>query len=138
MPLWKIRRNLAAIVIVLWPVACNLGFAYEEKLIGDYGLIAVDEMEQMSVCKFRNGGGGVAVINETVFAAGWNDEFLIAKQHPNHGSIDRSVTNFYILRVTDGELFGPYTESGYQKARQRLQLPGSLQFTRVFDRLAQM
>ena len=42
MPMWKIERNLATIIIVLWPVACNLGFAYEEKLIGGYGLIAVD------------------------------------------------------------------------------------------------
>jgi len=42
MPLWKIGRNLAAIAIGLTPVACHLGFAYEEKLIGGYGLIAVD------------------------------------------------------------------------------------------------
>jgi hypothetical protein len=136
MPLWKIGRNLAAIAIGLTPVACHLGFAYEEKLIGDYGLIAVDVMEQMSVSKFRNGTGGVAVINETVFAVGCNNEFLIAKQHPNRGKIDRSVTNFYILRVSDGELFGPYTESEYRKARQWLRLPESLQFTRVFERLA--
>ena len=136
MPLWKIGRNLAAIVIGLSPVACNLGFAYEERLSGDYGLIAIDVMEQMSVSKFRNGNGGVAVINQTVFAVGCNDEFLIAKQHPNRGTIDRSVTNFYIFRVTDGELFGPYTESEYRKARQRLQLPEALQFTRVFERLA--
>ena len=134
--MWKIQRSLATIIIVLWPVACNLGFAYEEKLIGDYGLIAVDVMEQMSVSKFRNGSARVAVINETIFATGWNDEFLIAKQHPNPGRIDRSVTNFYILRVTDGELFGPYTESEFRKARHRLQLPESLQFTRVFERLA--
>ena len=100
------------------------------------GLIAIDVMEQMSVSKFRNGNGGVAVINQTGFAVGFNDEFLIAKQHPNRGKIDRSVTNFYILRVTDGELFGPYTESEYRKVRQWLRLPESLQFTRVFERLA--
>ena len=135
MPLWKIGRNLAAIVIALWPVACNLGFAYEEKLGGGYGLIAIDVMEQMSVSKFRNGNGGVAVINQTVFAVGCNDEFLIAKQHPNRGKIDRSVTNLDILRVTDGELLGRTPNPSIEKL-DNAPVTGVLRFTRVFERLA--
>jgi hypothetical protein len=93
-------------------------------------------MEQMSVSKFWNGSGPIAVINETVFAPAEMMNFMIAEQHPNPGRIDRSVTNLYFLRVTDGELFGPYTESEFRKARHRLRLPESLQFARVFEQLA--
>lgn len=110
----------------------GFGFAYEKRLSGKYGLVATDVLEQMSVCEMLPSGSGLGVISETVFAVGWDEQYIIAKQHPDG---NKSITHFYILRVSDGTLTGPVDEMRFTMERHKIGVPASLSFTLVFDSL---
>ena len=117
----------------------GIGFAYEQELTGKFGLIACDTRTQMSLCEILPSGSGIGIVDQTVFAVGWNDDFIIAKRHPSDGSdtndIDRSVTEFYILTVATEKLLGPLDEAEFDKQRASLGLPEDLTFILVFEDL---
>jgi hypothetical protein len=127
----------AAICAIALGGCGGIGLAYEKKLSGNYALVATDVLEQMDVSKMLPSGSALGVIPATVFAVGWDNNFIIAKQHPNDAPhhIDKSVANFYILRVIDGSLTGPLDESAFQIKRKELQVREGLVFTLVFDEL---
>jgi len=120
------------------------GFVHDEHLIGRYYLNAVDIPEQMSVSYALGNGNELGLIDETVFAVGWNDRYIVAKQHPAN---DRRVTNYYYLEMAlDSTLLkpsndpnwqhksvtGPLTEAVFLAKKAELRLPD---FTRVIRSL---
>ncbi len=104
------------------------GFAHDEQLTGPYRLIAVDTLDQMSVSYGLPGGDAVGRISETVFSVGWNDRYIVAKQHPNN---DRTITHFYYLDISRDSTYadpiasvtGPLTEAEFLGKRRDLALP---------------
>jgi len=95
-------RCLFAFAIVTLPLVhvVGCGFYYEKRITGKYALVAVDVKNQMAVCEVLPRGGANVVISETVFAVGWDEHFIIAKQHRFlGGEILRDTTNYYLLRV---------------------------------------
>ena len=117
----------------------GIGFAYQQKLSGKFGLVACDTRTQMSLCEILPSGSGLGIIEQTVFAVGWNSDFIIAKRHPSEGfdttDIDKAVTEFYILNVATEKLLGPLDETEFATQRASLTLPDGLTFTLVFDDL---
>jgi hypothetical protein len=122
---------------LLLPGCGGFGFAYQKPLSGKYGLVATDILEQMSICEMLPGGSAIGLIPETVFAVGWDAHFIIARQHPNDAShrIDKSISNLYILRVSDGVLTGPLDEVTFTRERANLGVSEGLSFTLTFDTL---
>ncbi len=56
----------------------------ETKLIKDFWLNWYDdESNQFILLVDNDSTGGIPVINHTVFSIGYNDNFIIAKQHPD-------------------------------------------------------
>lgn len=114
---------------------CDL--VHNERLTGDYHLTAVDVMEQMAVSRNLHDGLFVGRIDETVFSVGWNDHYIVAKQHPGN---DRSVTHYYYLDISrdsphadpSESVTGPLTEAEFKKRQVELNLPA---FTRTFPKL---
>jgi hypothetical protein len=105
---------------------CGFGFSHDEQIVGPYQLIAVDVPEQIEVA-YSLGKDAVGRIPETVFAVGWNDRYIVAKQHPHN---DRAITNFYILDMsrdsaTDDPtaVTGPLNEADFARERSELGLP---------------
>ncbi len=104
------------------------GFVHDEHIIGPYRLIAVDVDDQMSISYDLGDGSAVGRIDETVFAFGFDQRFIVAKQHPNG---DRSVTNFFYLDMTKDSKYaepkdsvtGPLTEKQFESEAARLNLP---------------
>jgi hypothetical protein len=113
------------------------GFVHDEQLTGPYRLIAVDTLDQMSVSYRLPDGAAVGRISETVFSVGWNNRYIVAKQHPNN---DRSITNFYYLDISRDSTYadpslsvtGPLTEAEFVRKRSELGLP---EFTRTVKSL---
>ena len=109
-------------------ILSGCGFVHDERLTGDYRLIAVDVMEQMSVSLSLPGGSAIGRINETVFAVGWNDRYIVAKQHPAN---NRSITHFYYLDISRDSTYaepsqsvtGPLTEAEFAQRKAELKLP---------------
>ncbi len=118
--------RLCAVTAVFLLCAC--GFVHDEHLIGPYRLIAIDVSEEMSIRYSMAGGDAIGRINSTVFAYGWNDKYIVAKQHPMN---NRAVTNYYYLDIAkDGELVdpsvsvvGPMTEREFSLRTMELNLP---------------
>ena len=120
----KSAAFVTSFILLAFIIACGgIGFAYEKKLSGKYSLIACDNLEQMGISEEPSDGGNswTVVIPATVSAVGWDEHFIIARTHPPGG--------FYILRVADGLVSGPWEEPTYNAERKRLGVPKDLTFT---------
>ena len=137
--------RLAVLTVVLLTTACWQGFVYDEKLDGGYHLVAVDEMEQMSLCRSLDDGNcsGDGLPGETVFAAGANNRFITLARHPRvwPNPADHTKSEYYYLVRTSDEaerglppenVKGPFTEQQFKIEKSRLRLP---EFSRVFEEL---
>jgi hypothetical protein len=118
--------------------ACWQTVIFDEKITGLYRLSAIDISEQMSVCyELKDEDSCVGRIPETVFSVGWNEHFIVAKQHPSN---DKSVTNYFILDMRKDAKFldpsvsvtGPLSEAQYKRQPMLMSLP---RFSRTFDDL---
>jgi len=120
-------RYLAILVMSLCLTGC-WGFAHDELIAGPYRLIAVDLDEQMSVSYALHNGNAVGRINEMVFSAGANKEYIVAQRHPKG---DRTITEYYyIIRALDSEyadpsksVRGPFTKQEFESEKTELKLP---------------
>ena len=96
----------------------------------------------------RPGGAGNVVLNlttlgATVFAVGFNENYMIIKQHPRTWPYPHeNVTYFYILPLKEGMdwctmngLLGPMTIEQFNQKRKDLNIPNSLTFTKVMKDL---
>jgi hypothetical protein len=132
-------RSFPWLVLAL-PSAVLLGGcgAQGGRIDGPYSLEITDAPEDATVCYELDGGDCSGRIEETVFAVGFNADYLVAARHPHRfeeRSLDRSRTEYYyIIRSQDGprrdpsaSVRGPFSEAMFERERQRLGLP---QFTR--------
>jgi len=122
------------------------GNAYEEHISGKYYLVAGDGREQMGLCTTDEFRGYLGVIVPTVFAIGYDKDFIIVKQHPRHFDghdvMNRQVTSYYIVALKEQRgksdtdiVYGPMTKEKFHAKRKELGVPEDLQFTRVFKDL---
>jgi hypothetical protein len=136
---WLLAAAAVVLAAVLVSTRSGLmnGWEYEKRLPGGYSLLAVDLREEMNISQRLPNGDAVGVISATVFAVGWNDEFIIAKQHARafNGQHNERATNFYILRVSGGEVLGPLSAGQFAAERGKQALPSDLDFTLVLDDL---
>ena len=131
------KLSCHAALITFSGVLSGCGFVHDERLTGDYRLIAIDVLEQMSVSRSLPGGDTIGRIDETVFAVGWNDRYVVAKQYPAN---NRSVTNYYYLDMSRDNAYadpsqsvtGPLTEAEFKRHQAELTLPD---FRRVIKQL---
>ena len=132
-------------LLVLLSAACY-GPAYHQTLAHGYSLFAMDN--GTDVAFVRDGDHGVQfIVDPRVFAVGWDEQFFVIKQHPdpafgpkdaialNRTLMSLSETRFFILRVTDHQLFGPFDETSYSKQRTALGVTPALSFTLVLQDL---
>jgi hypothetical protein len=73
----------------------------KQKLIGNYYLVANDDIEDLTLSfhESTDENNYSSIIEATVFAVGYNDSYLIAKQHPRifPNPSNKGITNYYIL-----------------------------------------
>ena len=133
-----IRKNkknifLAFFLITFFSMICCNPIFYKKHLTGIFYLIACDGEEEMSI------QGNLVVVNATVFAVGYDNDFIIAKQHPREFTkpIDKSITNYYIISINDycDEAIGPLTLEQFNKKRKALNVSDSIKFTIEFEKL---
>jgi hypothetical protein len=116
-----------------------------EHLVGNYYLIKMDYAdENLEVSYKLEDENYVGVVGPIVFAVGFNDEFIIVKQHPtNFGdTINRSITDYYIIPLKfkvhdwpDENKIGPMTYKQFLMKREDLNIPDELDFSEVFKKL---
>lgn len=126
------------IAVLLSTLACGgIGLAYEHDLTEDYAVWATDLRAQAAVVRRdAEGSSASAVVGPMVYAYGWNQDFIIAKQHPNldgFEEIDESVTRWFIVDVAQDRVYGPLTEDAYTARRRELGMPTGLGFTQTIS-----
>jgi len=122
-----------------------MGFDTKEKVIGNYYLVAVDDEAELSLdyCDPADQNGCGGVIESTVFAVGYNEKYIIVKQHPRTfpNPPDKEVTNFFIVPIKEGfnyrtmnNLIGPLTLEQFNTKRKELNI-SNLKFAIEKDKL---
>ena len=109
--------------------------AYKEDLGNGYVVFAGDIMQDARIIRKdpKRSSGGRRVVPSTVFAYGWNDDFILAKQHPRKEfrKVDTGVTYWHIIEVTSGDVHGPLNEDEFRNLRTRLKVPEEISFKTI-------
>ena len=126
-------RGIAWAIAVAAPLtACDM--AGSRPIAGPYRLQPVEQHTQMIVVYDQGGGNYISRVEESVFAVGADDRYVVAARHPHepgYSPLDRSVTEyFYIDRARDQALadpslavVGPMDAASFQAASRKLGLP---------------
>jgi NDP-sugar pyrophosphorylase family protein len=122
----------------------GFGFIFKEHLFGDYYLVAPDAIEQCALSYHTEADGANygTVIEETVFAVGYNEKYLIAKRYYSKnwdGTLDKSEVEYCILPLKEGMnwrtkngLIETTDSLAFENRRKELGISG-LKFTRIID-----
>lgn len=126
----KLKRwqAFSCVVSMLLPILVGCGFVQDEAIIGPYRWIAVDDPNDMTVCYTVGQEDCVGRIPGTVFSVGWDDRYIVAKQHALN---DPSTTHYFILEMARDSLYaepsasvtGPLTEQAFTEKAKALHLP---------------
>lgn len=116
----------------------------EEKIIDNYYIAASDDSDEKFLSFHENSDNQIygSIIEPCVFAIGYNDKFIIAKQHPKEfgGRVNKTITNYYILplfpkmnwRNRNG-LIDPLTLEQFLFKRKELTISDSLMFSMEWE-----
>ena len=131
----KLYYIFSICAVVIFVGGCPFhGPIYEEDLVNGYAVWAADTMKDAAiVLKDKGSSGAIGVVPRTVFAYGWNDDFIIAKRHPEkkNRKVDTSLTYWYIVEVASGDVHGPLNEDEFDKLRTELKVPPELSFKTI-------
>ncbi len=95
----------------------------------------------MMLCWSLDSDSCEGIVEETVFAAGFDDRYVVVARHPNESK--KSIVEYYYLVRTprsedkeigarDIKVRGPFDQMQFEIEKRRLHLP---EFTRKFDDL---
>jgi hypothetical protein len=90
------KRGLIIIIAIITLCSCGQP-AVHKHLTDEIYLIAPDLIEQLSVSYHYSGGSYSNLVNQTVIAVGYNDEFVIVKQCPS----DKDTILYYIIDIKE-------------------------------------
>ncbi len=119
----------------------NCNNLQNEQISLRYYLVSVDSKENMSLGYSINDDNSsfVDVVGETVFSVGFDDKYIIVKQHPYN---NRNVTNYFIVPIyksfnysPDTGVIGALTYEKFMMARKELKISNDLNFTREIENL---
>jgi hypothetical protein len=123
--------NLFSYLILLTLTSCfGLFDSGSDKIVQDYEVAWIDTYDSRSI--YRN----VEIVGAYIYAVGHNSKFIVAKQHPkpNYDSpIDLSVTNYFIVKLTDNkytekkDVFGPLNKNQFDSLQNVLGV-GQIEF----------
>jgi hypothetical protein len=131
----KLYYLLSICAVAIFVGGCLRFPIYKEDLDNGYVVVAANVMQDARILRKdpERSSGGFRVVPRTVFAYGWNDDFILAKRHPQKKdrTVDTSVTYWYIIEVTSGDVHGPLNEDEFRKLRTKLKVPEEISFKTI-------
>lgn len=127
----KACRMMLTLAALAGLAACDGGGG---PLTGPYRLDTGDTIEETNLCFELESGDCVERIGPSVFAAGFDSNYVVAARHPHvpgTAGLDKGRTEyFYLVRAQDGarkdpsdSVRGPYDAAAFEAERRRLGLP---------------
>jgi hypothetical protein len=129
----KLPATLWVSLLLIGAGGCPfVGLAYEDDMVANYAVWAVDALDDAAIVRKTTANGATNVVGPMVFAYGWNNDFILAKQHPvrEWPKVDTGTTHWFIIEVGSGNVHGPLTERQYNELRQTIGVPPELTFTK--------
>jgi len=129
------------LAIAMFLTSCTGAVSYRKELIKDYELLAIDEYNGMSIVGYKD-QVRIGIVGAFVFNVGYNNDFIIAKQHPllPNGKVDIGITYFYIIPIKnkisdfpEENKIGPLSEEQFLRKRKEMGVPTDLNFTIHFN-----
>lgn len=122
------RRILAVLLLAVLLCGCAGLGDWAAPLVEDYALCRLSGYHIVLVRENESGSGGQIVIDALIYRVAYNENFIcVQRTDPPEGDEGLSIVpevDYYILRVSDGTLFGPYTAAEYQAQCNELQITG--------------
>ena len=131
---WKHCCTFSICAVVMLVGGCPfMGLVYEEDLVSGYAVWATDTVEDAAIVRKDKGGSGAAVVVPAMVTAyGWNDDFIIAKQHPEKDrKVNKSITYWYIVEVASSNVHGPLSEDDFNELRTKLKVSAEISFKTI-------
>ena len=137
----KKKFSLLILTLSLTLNSCYFGAGeIEVNLPGNYFLFGNNSVEETAIWFNTGEHSSDIIIKETVFAVGYNKDFIIAKSFPKDSlkPLKDNFVHYHILAVNEKS---PQKSSGmnfkeYKLKRDKLNLPYDLNFTIVFHEVA--
>lgn len=132
----KLQYKIAiAILTLLTFIGCP-DFVVKEKICGNYYLVASDAESEIFLAYHEPDDNSCyyGVIEKKVFAVGYDDSYIIAKQR----MANKIITNYFILPIKkkmdwkNTGLIGPLTLDQFNKKKQELRISPDLDFTILY------
>jgi hypothetical protein len=139
--MFRVKTTCNLIIFgVLITILSGCGGLITRKIIANYYLVSTDYDNQTTSLEYKldESGDYVGVIDEMVFEAGFDNKYIIAKQHPRNfpSPPNKLITNYYIISIVDTPtlspekgVIGPLTQQNFDIKRKELGIPNSLTFT---------
>lgn len=121
--------------------SCYFGAGLVEvDLPGNYSLFGNNSYEEIVILYNSSEHNNQIIVKETVFAVGYNKEYIIAKSYPVNSNVleeDKRVL-YHILLVDE---VSPQVSKGltfeeYKSKRKELEIPNDINFSIVFHEVA--
>jgi hypothetical protein len=117
---------------------------HKENVVGNYYLIATDAGEDMNLGFKHSESSYWTMVRNTVYAVGFNKEFIIVKQHPREfpSQPDNTITNYFIVPIysrvihsMDKDVIGPLSKEAFEDKKIELGIDKDLPFSIVLEDL---
>jgi hypothetical protein len=119
----------------------------DRKIVGRYFLVAVDYENSQTCLSYEIGNDEsfAGVVGPMIFAVGYDNRFIILKQHPvkliPHSTVDETITNYYIVAIpskytdipNDKNVYGPFDERQFFAKRKEFGVSDLIKFTISID-----
>lgn len=132
-----INKLFAVLLVCMLLCGCAVAGDWIAPLVEDYALCRLNSREIVLVQEYESGSGGMIVIDAYVYRVAWNEDFIcVQRTDPPEGDEGLPIVpevDYYILRVSDGTVFGPYTAAEYEKQCDALQITGLSQWKYAND-----
>lgn len=137
----KKTNSMIFIMLIFLFQSCLFGAGLvEREITDDYWLFANNEMHEMSIWHHsENRSGGELIVEETVFAIGYNDNFIIAKSHPKNSTnqLNKNITQFHIIQINKSSDYNHkrLTKDEFKTIGEAIGVPNDLGFTIIYKEL---
>ena len=106
-------------------------------LVEDYAIWRINGVTVVLVKEDADGNSGRTVVDSYIYRVTWNNQFICAQRtDPPESGEELPIVpevDYYILRIRDGEVFGPYTAAEYKSQCEILGVSGLPNWVYVQD-----
>lgn len=121
----RITGKLAAYLLsCLLLAGCAGAGDWSAPLVGDYALWRLSGHHICLVQEWDTGSNADIIVDALIYRVTWNEEFICVQQTtPPEAGKELPIVpevDYYILRIGDGVVFGPFTAEEYEKQCREL------------------